>query len=60
MTNKMGNVMQNAAIIAGLLLCGAFMGVLVVMALDPDCGPSGYDQTACAAEIARDLTPGRR
>ena len=60
MASKWSVVMQNAGIIAGLLLCGAFMGILVVMALDPDCGPSGADQTACGAEIVRDLTPVRR
>lgn len=53
-------VMQNAAIILGLMLCGALMGVLVVMAIDPACGPSGIEQAECATEIMRDLHPGRR
>lgn len=60
MKNKLSVVLQNASIIAGLLLCGALMGVIVVMMIDPDCGPSGYDQTACAGEIVRDLKPGAR
>lgn len=52
----MRHYVQNLAIVLGLVAIGACLGVIVVMMLDPDCGPDGASQTACGEEIVRDLT----
>ena len=60
MRERMSVVMQNVGIISGLMLIGALMGVLFVMAIDPACGPSGTQQLECGTQILEDLLPGRR
>lgn len=42
-----------------LILIGTIIGALVVVAVDPGCGPDGDSQRACAAELAEDLGGGR-
>lgn len=53
------SILERVLVTVGLLACGAVAGVIVVMMLDPTCGPGGEEQKACAAEIADDLKGGR-
>lgn len=55
----MRGLLEQVWVVVGLLLVGAVAGVLVVVALDPDCGPGGDEQRDCAADIADDLGGGR-
>lgn len=52
-------VWEKLFVAVGLMGIGALAGVIVVMMLDPDCGPDGDSQKACAAEIADDVLGGR-
>lgn len=51
--------MDTIKTVLGLMLVGAVVGVVAVLAADPACGPDGDSQHECAAEVARDLTGGR-
>lgn len=42
-----------------MLAVGAAIGLLLILTVDPACGPDGDSQRECAAELARDLTGGR-
>ena len=42
-----------------LFALGAIGAVVVVIAMDPACGPDGDSQRTCAAEIVRNITGGQ-
>lgn len=55
----MATIREQVWVAVGLMLVGALVGVLVVVAMDPDCGPDGDSQKACARQVADDLGGGR-
>lgn len=47
----MREMLKTAAVAMGLMAIGAAIGVIVVLMLDPACGPDGESQRQCGAEL---------
>lgn len=47
----MREIFKTVAVAVGLMAIGAAIGVLVVLMLDPACGPDGKSQRECGAEL---------
>lgn len=51
----MKKVLETVGAFVALAIVSVLGAMMLVMFLDPECGPDGYSQTACMKEMAHDV-----